>query len=81
MCLAVPGQVVEVNGMAGTVEIGGARRKVSFALIDEPVVGDYVLVHVGSAIALIDEEEARKTIEAFEEIAALMDAHTPGPPR
>lgn len=80
MCLAVPGQVVEVNGMAGAVEIGGARRTVSFALIDEPAVGDYVLVHVGSAIAKIDEEEARRTIELYQEIADAMDAHRPGPP-
>lgn len=74
MCLAVPGIVVEVNGMVGAVEVSGARREVSFALIDEPSVGDYVLVHVGTAIAAIDEEEARKTLDAFEELAAAMEA-------
>lgn len=73
MCLAIPGQVIEVNGMVGAVEIGGVRRDVSFALIDEPKVGDYVLIHVGNALAIIDEEEARKTLEAFEELAAAMD--------
>lgn len=74
MCLAVPGRVVAVNGMMGAVEIGGVKREVSFALIDEPKIGDYVLVHVGSAIAAIDEEEALKTIAVFEELAAKMDA-------
>lgn len=73
MCLAIPGQVIEVNGMVGAVEVGGIRRDVSFALIDEPKVGDYVLVHVGNAIAAIDEEEAMKTLEAFEELARVMD--------
>ena len=80
MCLAIPGQVVEVNGMVGAVEIGGVRREVSFALIDEPSIGDYVLVHVGSAIAAIDEEEAKKTLEVFEELAAAMDALEGRPP-
>ncbi len=73
MCLAIPGQVVEVNGMVGAVSIGGVRRDVSFALIDEPKLGDYVLVHVGNALAIIDEEEAQKTLAAFEELAAAMD--------
>lgn len=73
MCLAIPGQVVEVNGMIGAVEISGVRREVSFALIDEPKVGDYVLIHVGNAIAAIDEDEAMKTLEAFEELATIMD--------
>lgn len=73
MCLAIPGQVIEVNGMIGAVEIGGVRRDVSFALIDEPKIGDYVLVHVGNAIAAIDEDEALKTLEAFEELATAMD--------
>lgn len=73
MCLAIPGQVVDVNGMIGAVEISGVRREVSFALIDEPKVGDYVLVHVGNAIAAIDEDEAMKTLEVFEELAAAME--------
>lgn len=73
MCLAIPGQVVSVNGMVGEVDISGVRRKVSFALLDDLQIGDYVLVHVGTALSKIDEEEAQKTMEALEELAAAMD--------
>lgn len=73
MCLAIPGKVVSVNGMVGEVDISGVRRQVSFALLDDLHVGDYVLVHVGTALSKIDEEEAQKTMEALEELAAAMD--------
>ena len=73
MCLAIPAKVTEVNGMVGQVEIGGVRREVSFALIDEPVIGEYVLGHVGNALAKIDEEEARATLAVFDELADAME--------
>lgn len=73
MCLAVPGQVVSINGMVGDVDISGVRRKVSLAFVDGAKIGDYVLVHVGTALSIIDEEEARKTLEVFEELAVTLD--------
>ncbi|MEZ5994139.1 MAG: HypC/HybG/HupF family hydrogenase formation chaperone [Hyphomonadaceae bacterium] len=73
MCLAIPARVVAVNGMAGAVEISGVRRTVSFALIDPPEIGDYVLVHVGNALAKIDEAEAQRTLDALSEIAEAFD--------
>jgi hydrogenase expression/formation protein HypC len=69
MCLAMPMRVVEKNdgGEEGIAELGGVRRKVSFQLLDEVELGDYVLVHAGFAIARVDEEDARETIDAMDE--------------
>ena len=73
MCLAVPGQIVDVVdesvGLA-SVEIAGVRRTVSVGLIDEPACGDWVLVHVGFAIARVDEAEARATLALLEQMGA-----------
>ena len=69
MCLGIPGQVIEVVDRPGglaRVDISGVRREVSVALVDEakqPIeVGDWVLVHVGFALARIDEDEASTTL-------------------
>ena len=68
MCLAIPGQVVEIvdaENRLATVEVAGVRRKVNIGLLDDEgggvVPGDWVLIHVGFAIAQVDEEEARAT--------------------
>ena len=65
MCLAIPGQVIEivdeVNSLA-KVDVAGVRRNVNVGLLDEGVgPGDWVLIHVGFAISQVDEEEARAT--------------------
>ncbi len=70
MCLGIPGQVLEVvdrpAGLA-RVDLSGVRREVSVALVDEPArpieAGDWVLVHVGFAMAKIDEAEAQATLD------------------
>jgi hydrogenase expression/formation protein HypC len=74
MCLGIPGRVIEVVDRAGglaRVDISGVRREVSVALVDEasdPVeVGDWVLVHVGFALARIDEGEAEATLTLLRE--------------
>lgn len=69
MCLSIPAQVVALDGerQEATVEVLGARRTASAMLVPEVVVGDWVLVHVGFAIARIDEEQARADL-------ALLDA-------
>ena len=74
MCLAVPVQVVSVEGNEAQVEIGGVKRKVSIMLTPEVRVGDYVLLHTGYAISVIDEAEAEETLKLFTEIIALRDA-------
>lgn len=72
MCLAVPAKVVEIKeDGTGLIEAGGAGLHVNFTLVDNVNVGDYVLVHAGFAIEVIDSEEAEKTRELFEELARL----------
>lgn len=71
MCLAVPVQVISRQGDQAEVEIGGVKRRVSLALTPEANVGDYVLLHTGYAISVVDEAEARETLKIFEEMARL----------
>jgi hydrogenase expression/formation protein HypC len=74
MCLAVPVQVVSVDGSEAEVEIGGVKRKVSITLTPDARVGDYVLLHTGYAISVIDEAEAQETLKLLTEMIALGDA-------
>ena len=71
MCLAVPVQVISMNGDDAEVEIGGVKRRVSIVLTPEVKVGDYVLLHTGYAINVVDEAEAQETLKIFEEMARL----------
>ena len=75
MCLAIPGQVVAIVGegefRVGDVDFGGVSRQTNLVFVPEAAVGDYVLVHVGFAIARIDEEAARESLEALEALEAL----------
>ena len=78
MCLGIPGRIVEIpDRQAGlaTVDISGVRRSVSVALVDEPAApvepGEWVLVHVGFALARIDEADARETLELLRHGAEL----------
>jgi hydrogenase expression/formation protein HypC len=66
MCLAIPVRITEIlpDEMA-KVSLDGVTRVVSTALIDDPRVGDYVVLHVGYALAKIDPEEAERTLEMF----------------
>jgi hydrogenase expression/formation protein HypC len=73
MCLAVPVQVVSIDGNEAEVEIGGVKRQVSIMLTPEAKVGDYVLLHTGYAINVIDEAEAQETLKILEEMATLSE--------
>ena len=73
MCLAVPVRVVSIEGNEAEVEIGGVRRRVSIILTPEANVGDYVLLHTGYAINVINEAEAQETLKILEEMASLSD--------
>jgi len=71
MCLAIPALLVELRGPdQALVDLGGIRKPVSIALVPEARVGDYVIVHVGHAIGLLDPEEARRTLALFAELQA-----------
>jgi hydrogenase expression/formation protein HypC len=75
MCLAVPVRIVAIDGDEAETEIAGVRRQVSIALTPEAKVGDYVLLHTGYAIGVIDEVEAEETLKLLEEIASLSEVH------
>jgi hydrogenase expression/formation protein HypC len=69
MCLAVPVKIIKIEGKEADVEIGGISRRISIWLTPEAKVGDYILLHTGYAISVLDQEEAAETLKLFEEIA------------
>ena len=71
MCLAIPALVKTVDGEQAVVDIEGVTREVSLALTPEAKPGDYVLLHTGYAISVIDEAEARETLDVLREMAEL----------
>ena len=75
MCLAIPGKVVETHEEDGMkmakVNFGGMIKTVCLAYTPEAVPGDYVLVHVGFALSLVNEEEAGRTFKLLEELGQL----------
>ncbi len=75
MCLALPALVVALEaGDDSVVELGGVRKRVSLALTPEARVGDYVVVHVGYAIGMLDADEAERTLALFADLAASQAA-------
>lgn len=73
MCLGVPGKVLKIDGRKSEVEIMGVTREVSLELLKQVKLGDYVLIHAGCAIQVIDEDEAQKTLELFNELRELVN--------
>jgi len=75
MCLGVPGEITEVydrEGLKmGRIDFGGTAREVCLAYVPEAQVGDYAVVHVGFALSLLSEEEARETLEMLREMVDL----------
>ncbi|MFH1878010.1 MAG: HypC/HybG/HupF family hydrogenase formation chaperone [Candidatus Omnitrophota bacterium] len=65
MCWSIPGKIIEINGNTGKVDISGVKRDVPLDLIEDPSVGEYVLIHAGYAIQKVDAEKAKFTIEFF----------------
>jgi hydrogenase expression/formation protein HypC len=84
MCLAIPGRVVETLDRSGLrmakVDFSGVKRECCLEYVPEATVGSYVLVHVGFAISVVDEEEAQRTFELFREMGQLAElGPEPGP--
>ena len=81
MCLAIPGKVIEVfedHGLRmGRVNFGGTVKKACLEQLPEASVGDYVLVHVGFALSLVDAAEAEKTYRLLEELGLLEELKAP----
>ena len=68
----------KVNEFIGTIELTGVTRDVNLMLVPEAKVGDYVLVHAGCAVQIVDEEEANATMEAFKELEELEENYFAG---
>jgi len=68
MCLAVPMEIVGIDGFRGVARIGEVKREINLMLVPDVKLGDYVIVHAGSAISVMNGEEAQKTLDLFDEI-------------
>lgn len=68
MCLGIPGRIVKINGKSAVAEIFGTTREISIELLKEVHLDDYVLIHAGCAIQVIDDEEAKATLQLFNEL-------------
>lgn len=85
MCLAVPGRIVsvldeeEASLRRATVDFGGVRKEISLAFTPEAAVGNYVLVHVGFALSVVDEAEAQRIFETLREMEELAAEEEPSP--
>lgn len=77
MCLAVPGKIINISGQdelrAGDVSFAGIVKRVNLAYVPEARIGDHVMVHVGFAISVVDESEARATLEYLEQMGELAE--------
>jgi hydrogenase expression/formation protein HypC len=84
MCLGIPGEIVEVSESKGLrtakVRFGGLVKEVCLECVPEAQVGDFVLVHVGLAIARVDREEAERTYEALQDLGMTSELNTGDPP-
>lgn len=75
MCLAIPARIEQLTAAdSAIVNLGGMRKEVSLALVDDAAVGDYVIVHVGYALQKLDQEEALRTLAMFAELGEMNGA-------
>lgn len=75
MCLAIPARVVAMpDAETAVVDLGGVKKAISLALVEDVAVGDYVIVHVGFALNKLNTEEAEKTLALFAEMGAQVAA-------
>jgi len=78
MCLAVPGKIVSIEGddpilRDGKVNFGGVVKRVNLSYVPEAKIGDYVIVHVGFALSIVDEEETKQVFEYLKTIGELSE--------
>jgi len=69
MCLAIPGKILNIDGNSALIDFDGIKQKVIIALIQDPKVGKFVIVHAGYAIEMMDEKDALESIEQWKELA------------
>jgi hydrogenase expression/formation protein HypC len=79
MCLAIPGKIMSISNelddlfRIGKVSFDGIIKEINLVMVPEAVIGDYVMVHVGSAISVVDEEEARETMDVLRQLDEMCD--------
>lgn len=71
MCLAIPSKIIKIDQNVATIDVDGVKREASLLLLENPKVGDYVIVHAGFAIDKIDEKSAMTSLKALREIVSL----------
>ncbi len=69
MCLSIPAKIVSIEGSVAIVDVMGNRREADVSLVEEPKLGDYVLVHAGFAIEKMSPEDAAESLRLWEQIA------------
>jgi len=72
MCLAIPSKIVKIENNVATIDVDGVQREASLLLVENPEVGDYVVVHAGFAINKINEEDALESLKLLREVASLI---------
>ena len=77
MCLAIPSKIVEIHGDTAVIDVDGVRRECSLLMLENPNIGDYVIVHAGFALHTIDEDAAMESLKLLREVAALMSGPAP----
>jgi hydrogenase expression/formation protein HypC len=78
VCLAVPMRIVSITDGTATIEVGGLTQRASLLLVPQAAVGDFVLVHAGFAITVLDAEEAAEREKLFAELLEVEDEPDPG---
>jgi hydrogenase expression/formation protein HypC len=76
MCLAIPAQILSIEGTVAQLEMAGNRLAADISLVPDAAVGDYVMVHAGFAIQKYDEDEALRTLDLFREMAEKMEGNS-----
>ena len=77
MCLAVPVLIRSIDGSNAVVDLGGVSRTISLILTPEATLGDYVLIHAGYAIGVLNEEEAKETLDLLQQMVTLDEKGQP----
>ncbi|MCP3950916.1 MAG: HypC/HybG/HupF family hydrogenase formation chaperone [Desulfobacterales bacterium] len=80
MCLAIPSMIVKIEDEMATIDVDGVTRKASLLLVEDALVGDYVIVHAGFAIRKVDEEAAQESLKYLREAAEFARQNQPEEP-
>ena len=73
MCLAIPSKIIKIEDNVATIDVDGVQREASLLLLEDAMVGEYVIVHAGFAIQRIDEAAAMETLNLLREAAELVE--------